>query len=107
MTHPSLKWRKTWGLPNPEPVLRREPQRVQVLLLGTVHQARSIGLLESFRAGDEVEVTTACGLTKNTEHWRYYDANNEAIRSVAWGALSLKDPYSPPCPRCYPPEAGP
>ena len=96
------------GLPSPLAVLVEQPERVQVLLLGTIHQARAIAAAPTEDDAEQIEVTTACGLTGTTNLWRY-PTFQMITTSAAWDrracALDVMARGNPPCPRCFPPPA--
>ena len=93
------------GLPPEDGVLSQAPRRVQVLLLGTVHQAQAIASADRGAGTETIEVTTVCGLTDTTDLWQYR-VGLLLTRSAAWSARDRTEGQNPPCPRCFPPAPG-
>ena len=92
------------GLPSPLAVLTEQPKRVQVLLLGTIHQARALSPAPTPDDAERIEVTTACGLTDTTNLWRYPTFQMITV-SAAWEVRKYAPGTTPPCPRCFPEPA--
>ena len=89
------------GLPDSMETMAKHPERVEAVLMGTIHRSLAVVVVadDDDDDDDRIEITTACGLTGITEHWRMSGYDAPAV-SGPWHTNERRYGVNPPCPRC-------